>query len=380
MAADRDRDRWARRDRRERDDRGFWERAGDQVRSWFDEDDQEETRAAGPGGGRRGLGYGRERGYRDDVGYGTEAARRGWDMDEEDLDRGAYGDYGEMARSGYGWAGRGRSDWGAEWQGRGWRGDRFGAGPGGRYGPGSGARYGPGFAGRYGPAFERRYGPAAGRGPGPGLGDSYGPNEPYGAGGRPTGGMRSSGDEGLGGYGGMERDRYYSRWGASDWEEQAARREGPYSGVGPAGYKRSAERIAEDVNEELTWEPFVDASQIRVRVEGDEVVLEGSVDSRRAKRVAEAAADRVRGVRDVHNRLRVEAAQGGSASGASSRSEQAQGSQGQAGTDPSAAGQSTAGRSVAGEPTQGRSSSTQGQPTTGRTESGTGRPESGGSE
>jgi len=49
----------------------------------------------------------------------------------------------------------------------------------------------------------------------------------------------------------------------------------------------------------------VDASDIDVRVNDGEVTLEGSVRERREKRIAEDVAERVAGVRDVHNLLRV---------------------------------------------------------------------------
>lgn len=80
---------------------------------------------------------------------------------------------------------------------------------------------------------------------------------------------------------------------------------GPYTGRGPQDYRRSESAIREEVCERLTRHGQVDASGINVRVENGEVVLEGDVDSRAAKRMAEDAADSVSGVRDVHNRLRV---------------------------------------------------------------------------
>jgi hypothetical protein len=64
-------------------------------------------------------------------------------------------------------------------------------------------------------------------------------------------------------------------------------------------------RIEEDVNERLTWHPYLDATDIHVRVNDGEVTLEGTVDSRQAKRLAEDVAEAVWGVTEVHNRLRV---------------------------------------------------------------------------
>jgi hypothetical protein len=85
-----------------------------------------------------------------------------------------------------------------------------------------------------------------------------------------------------------------------DWLEP-----GPYTGVGPRGYKRSDERILEDVNDRLTQHAMIDASQIEVEVNEGEVTLKGSVKNRRMKRMVEANADMIPGVIDVHNRLRL---------------------------------------------------------------------------
>ena len=81
--------------------------------------------------------------------------------------------------------------------------------------------------------------------------------------------------------------------------------EGPHRGRGPKGYSRSAERIREDVSDRLTDDPHLDASDIEVAVDGTEVTLNGTVDSRTAKRRAEDQADDVTGVTHVQNNLRV---------------------------------------------------------------------------
>lgn len=78
-----------------------------------------------------------------------------------------------------------------------------------------------------------------------------------------------------------------------------------YSGKGPKNYARSDERIREDVCECLTYHPNVDASEIDVLVKDGEVTLTGSVVDRGSKRLAEDITEDVRGVRDVHNQLRV---------------------------------------------------------------------------
>jgi len=78
-----------------------------------------------------------------------------------------------------------------------------------------------------------------------------------------------------------------------------------FYGRGPKGYARSDERIREDVCERLSDNDEVDASDIEVTVREREVTLEGSVETRRMKHIAEDLADSVSGVDDVHNRLTV---------------------------------------------------------------------------
>jgi hypothetical protein len=82
---------------------------------------------------------------------------------------------------------------------------------------------------------------------------------------------------------------------------------GPFTGRGPKGYRRADSRILEEVCDRLTQHGRLDASDMEVSVENGEVTLTGQVDSRWAKREAEAVADTVSGVRDVHNRLVVKA-------------------------------------------------------------------------
>ena len=85
--------------------------------------------------------------------------------------------------------------------------------------------------------------------------------------------------------------------------ESSAR--GPYVGRGPRGYRRSDERIYEDVCERLTSHGDLDATDTEVVVSGGEVVLSGTVATRAQKRLAEDIADAVTGVIEVHNRLRL---------------------------------------------------------------------------
>ena len=84
-----------------------------------------------------------------------------------------------------------------------------------------------------------------------------------------------------------------------------ARRQEDHRGRGPRDYVRSDERILEDVNERLTDDPDLDATDIRVSVSEREVSLDGEVGSRLEKRRAEDCAEYVSGVAHVQNNLRI---------------------------------------------------------------------------
>lgn len=111
-----------------------------------------------------------------------------------------------------------------------------------------------------------------------------------------------------------------SSWFGDDDAERRRRMDEQRSGAihrgkGPKGYRRSEERIREDAYDRLTDDDRVDATNIQVQIEGDEVVLTGSVHSREEKRRAEDLVERVSGVRNVQNRLRVERDQSRGTSG-----------------------------------------------------------------
>ena len=74
-------------------------------------------------------------------------------------------------------------------------------------------------------------------------------------------------------------------------------------GKGPKGYKRTDDRIKEDVSEALYSDPNVDASDIDVEVKDGTVILKGSVESRQIKRAAEDCVDHLSGVEDIRNEL-----------------------------------------------------------------------------
>jgi osmotically-inducible protein OsmY len=140
------------------------------------------------------------------------------------------------------------------------------------------------------------------------------------------------GHSGSQGYGAGDRSRPYGGTsfrrsgagygfypGSPDFEEQVSRYEdrgrygfpqsrgesGGYSGRGPRGYQRSDARINEDVCDCLCDAPDIDASDIEVKVAAGEVTLDGTVADREEKRRTEDLVERVSGVREVRNNLRV---------------------------------------------------------------------------
>lgn len=114
-------------------------------------------------------------------------------------------------------------------------------------------------------------------------------------------GWGTAGRSGIFNRGGPEQDY--------DANDQRYQRYGTHAGRGPKGYQRSDERIKEDICDCLTRDPHVDASDIEVNVNEGEVTLMGTVADRRQKRYAEDAIENVPGVREIHNRIRVQPSQ-----------------------------------------------------------------------
>jgi len=146
-----------------------------------------------------------------------------------------------------------------------------------RYGdqPGYGSR--SGYGGQQGGQYQGRYGSA--------------PGQQF---------WREYGEQ----FGGQSRQQYGGggdRFGAGSGPGT-----GRFGGRGPRGYRRSDERIREDVCEHLTDNAWLDASEVEVNVAAGEVFLSGTVDSRYAKRLAESIAESVSGVTNVQNNLRVQ--------------------------------------------------------------------------
>jgi hypothetical protein len=105
-----------------------------------------------------------------------------------------------------------------------------------------------------------------------------------------------------GGYGNMSND-YNQSWENNRYTSRY--QGGSHRGKGPSGYHRSENRIREDVCDRLTDDERIDASDIRVQIDSDTVILSGTVRSREEKRRAEDLAESITGVRDVENRLHV---------------------------------------------------------------------------
>jgi osmotically-inducible protein OsmY len=274
-------------------------------------DTEEERRERGRGGsglrnseayeggyGGREYESGRRQGEYSDARWGsdygdTEAGRsfgNRWDRGYED--RGGYeggGNWRGQNRGGM-WRGEQYGRWGNE--PREWQGSRQGYRQ--SYEPnwqGSPSRYEVGERSNWqgNPSYNQFEGQQYGRGGERGYYQSEGLSPDY-----------ASSGWGSGGYG---------SYGGTSWQsgQQGMQRErGRFTGKGPRGYTRSDQRIEEDINERLTQDPDVDASEIHVKVQNGEVTLTGTVDERHAKRRAEDCAEAVSGVKQVHNQIRVE--------------------------------------------------------------------------
>ncbi|MGQ3299324.1 BON domain-containing protein [Reyranella sp.] len=232
---------------------------------------------------------------------GGRAGRRSYDDENEDRSR--YGRYEGERGDIYHYAPAGR------------RGSEYGDGGGSSYGRGNYEQDDMSSGGLAGGA--RGYGYAQGPGQG---GDRY--TGRGGSLGGMSGEMGGSHSQGMGRY---DRDQGRSGWfggrpgsshgSAGRYGSEHAGMGGGYGigasgqehhrGKGPKGYTRSDDRIREDVCDCLTDDPMLDAGEIEVEVKDGEVTLSGTVSDRLAKRHAEDMIDRVTGVRDVQNKIKV---------------------------------------------------------------------------
>ena len=148
---------------------------------------------------------------------------------------------------------------------------------------------------------------------------------------------RSSGERGERGMWDRASEEVSSWFGDDNAERrrQTDQSRGEHYGRGPKSYTRSDERIGEDVNDRLTDDGRLDASEIEVEVSDGEVTLTGSVTSREGKRHAEEVAEGVSGVKHVQNNLRVQREMGQSQSLMSGSTGQSTGASSTSGTSSS---------------------------------------------
>lgn len=104
----------------------------------------------------------------------------------------------------------------------------------------------------------------------------------------------------------------YKNWSAGSQEGTGSSERWGYGNYerGPKGFKRSDERIKEEVSEALYRDNSVDASEIEVAVQDGEVTLTGIIANRRMKRLAEDCIENISGVTDIHNEIRVQSPEG----------------------------------------------------------------------
>jgi osmotically-inducible protein OsmY len=287
----RERESWQRDDKRDygSDDLGY-----------TNEDNAETWRSQGRSGndfhgGGRWRGGQQSRGEQGGQRYGEEfgEGRQGGGREGQYGRYGQGGQYGQYGQQG-GQGGFGQSD--PYRQGQGYEGGYQGGEHGDWRGGGSQGGWGGGERGYMGSRGGYRSG-------GHGMGE---------------GGQRGSSSWG-GSRGSQDRDFWdrasdeVSSW-LGDEEADRRRRKDQHRGKGPRGYTRSDDRIKEDVNDRLTDDWAVDASDIEVDVDNCEVTLTGEVTSREMKRRAEDVAEAVSGVKHVQNNLRIkQAGQSGAA-------------------------------------------------------------------
>ena len=130
-------------------------------------------------------------------------------------------------------------------------------------------------------------------------------------------GQPGLGQGGYGQYGSRQDDQ---RGYGQPYGEVGTRGQGQFRGRGPKGYSRSDERMTEDLNERLTDDALLDASEISVEVKDGVATLQGTVDSRWMKHRAEDIADACSGIRDVRNEIRVSGSQRSAGAGTQPRS------------------------------------------------------------
>jgi BON domain-containing protein len=152
---------------------------------------------------------------------------------------------------------------------------------------------------------HNRSGPSFGFGPEEvNRGSGYGYGSPYGQGDMNTD-RAGRGDWQDSDWAANRPARGRGAW-AGDWSTGRTAGTGEtYAGRGPKDYRRSDDRIREEICDIFTDDPRLDPGDVTVKVENGDVTLMGTVSTRDQKRQAEELAERISGVRDVSNQLRV---------------------------------------------------------------------------
>jgi hypothetical protein len=125
--------------------------------------------------------------------------------------------------------------------------------------------------------------------------------------GRMVQGQYGQGQYGQGRYG--EEGRRDERYREREWESGRGRRGGLLArlfGRGPKGYKRSDERIKEDICEQLWRSESIDSSEVTIAVKEGEVILSGTVPERWMRHEIENIADDSMGVQNIDNNIRIQ--------------------------------------------------------------------------
>lgn len=121
---------------------------------------------------------------------------------------------------------------------------------------------------------------------------------------------KKAGRDESGGTSGGRRQEGPGAPGEQSWGASQFNRDRPIEQRGSvdrriAQRRRPDEALRGELQEILTQDPELDASEIEVEVEGGAVTLRGTVDSSDAKLLAEELVESVTGVREVHNQLKV---------------------------------------------------------------------------
>lgn len=234
--------------------RGYGGGAGDQgVEDWERRDEEMDR-----GQYTAPLGHGDDTDWHDDESFGSaflgdEAGRfpgRGSEAGSRDYGMGGYGTHGGAGTTGGQWGTQGSRGVGS------YGGQGLGGGPGGYYGQGYGQRQGGTIGG-----------PSSG-----GMGWR---GEPSWQGGQHLGGQQ--GQQGM--------QHRFER--------------------GPKGYKRSDDRIKEEVSDRIYQLQHVDSSDVEVEVKEGMVTLTGTIPNRIMKWQLENLVESIGGVTDVNNQLRI---------------------------------------------------------------------------